>query len=85
MVEDDHRVRECAGEIGEFVDLGMKEPGVEREAEARKDRKPLSEAHVSQQPARRAVGRIAHGGVSIPGGDTADAAQAVAAGTDVRL
>src|SRR6266702_7180736 len=83
MVEDDPRIRECVREVCEFVDLRMIEPGVEGKAEAAEDGKPRPEAFVRREPGPRAVGRIAHRGIRVPGDDVADAAEAVAAGAQM--
>ena len=77
------RIGERAREVCEFVDLRMIKPGVERQAEAAKDRKSLAEALVGQQPWWRVVGGIAHGGVRVSSTDMADTAEAVAAGTNM--
>ena len=77
--------REGAREVGELVDLRMIEPGVEGQPEAAEHGEALAEGLVGEQAGRRAVGGIADGGIRVPGGDVADAAEAVAAGTDVRL
>src|SRR6516165_2773999 len=83
VIEDDLRVRKGAREIANVIDLRMVEPGVEGEAEPAENGEPLAEVFVAQETARRAVGRIADRCVGVPGTDVADAAEAVAAGTNV--
>src|SRR5258708_17831460 len=61
----------------------MKKPIVERLAETAKESKPLTESLVGQQPWCWVVGGIAHRGVRVPSRDMADAAEAVAAGTNM--
>jgi hypothetical protein len=68
---------------GELVDLRMIKPGIKGQAEAAKDSKSLAETVASQQAGRRAVSRIAHGFVRVPGRDMANAAKAVAAGANM--
>src|SRR5262249_31558182 len=60
VVENNSHSRECACEVGKLIDLRMKEPGVEGQAEASEDRDPVPEPRVGHEPGRRTVGRIAH-------------------------
>src|SRR5258708_14287023 len=46
MVEHDFRAGKGAGEVGEFADLGMKQPGVETQAERREAGEPLAERRI---------------------------------------
>src|SRR5262249_21972349 len=84
VIEDDLRFRKSVREIANLVDLGMIEPGVEGEAEAAENGEALAKVLVAQETARRAVGRVADRRVGVPGTDVADAAEAVAAGANVR-
>src|SRR5262249_35672715 len=84
VIEDDLRFRKSAREIAHLVDLGMVEPGVEGEAETAENGEPFAKVFVAQETAQRAVGRIADRRVGVPGTDVADAAEAVAAGANVR-
>ena len=83
MIEDDAGIGKSAGEIGEFADLRMEEPGIEGEAERRKMSKPLAKVRIAQQalrPRRIHAGDI---GVCIPRRGMPDAAKAAVAGRDL--
>ena len=74
-----------AGEIGEFADLRMKQPGVEAQVQRRETGKSLAEGAVEQQALRP---RGVHAGdlrIGIPGGRMPDAAEAAVAGGNFRF
>src|SRR5262249_22021214 len=83
VVEHNLGVGEGARQIGELIDLRVIEPGVEREAEAAEHGEALPEGFVGEQLCRWAVGWVAQGGIRVPRGDVADAAEAIARGTQV--
>ncbi len=83
MIEHDSGVRKGAGEIGEFADLRVKQPGVEAEAERSKAGKALAESTVEQQslgPRRIHAGDVR---IGIPGRRVPYAAEAAVAGDDL--
>ncbi len=69
----------------QFVDLRMIQPRIETQVQRRQTGKPLAECRVRHQPGRRRVGRIHQCRIGIPRGDVTDAAEASAAGADMRL
>ena len=85
MIEHDFRVRKGAGEVGEFADLRMKQPGVEAQAQWREAGKALAEGAVEQQPFRPRRIHAGDIGVRIPRRRVPDAAEAAVAGNDLRL
>ncbi len=85
MVEHDFGIRKGAGEVGGFADLGMKQPGVEAEAQRRQAGKTFAKRRIEQQPFRP---RRIHAGdvwVRVPGGRMPNPAEAAVAGCDLRL
>src|SRR6478672_12137145 len=85
MVENDRRLGEAAGQVGQLVELRMEQPRIEREAEGRKPRKSLAEASVGHQTRRSRAQRVHQAAVRIPDDDVANAPEAAAAGPNVSL
>src|SRR5262249_23517921 len=84
VIEHDLRLREGARDTAKRVDRRMVEPGNEGEAKSAEDRETFAKFAVAQETARRAVGRIEDRVVGVPGAGVADAAEATAAGTNMR-
>src|SRR5262249_3519241 len=72
-----------AGELGQFIGLGVIEPGIVAEPKPGEHGKALAERRFPDQAGRRVIGGIAHQRVGIPGTAVADAAKAVAASLEV--
>ena len=85
MVQADARVGKRLRQRGQLVDLRMVQPRVEREVQRRQAGKALAERRVGHQSGRRRIGRVHQRRIGVPGGDVADAAEASAAGADMRL
>ncbi len=70
---------------GQFRDLRMIQPGIEAQFHRREFPQPLAEPRILHQPGRCRVAGVQRAGVSVRGGDVADAAEPIAAGADMRL
>ena len=79
MIEHDPCIRKGAGEIGEFADLRMKQPGIETQTERRQASKTLSESLIEQQALRPGGIHARDIGISVKGGRMPDAAEATLA------
>src|SRR5579863_10701566 len=85
MIEDYPGVRKGAGEVGEFADLRMKQPGIETQGQRREAGKTLAERGIEQKALRPRRIHARDIGVGIPGGGMPDAAESAMARGDLRL
>ena len=85
MVEHDARFGKRLRQRRQFIDLGMVEPGIERQAERPQHRESSTERPVGENALRGRVGRIEERRVPIPGRDVANAAKTSAADANVLL
>src|SRR6478735_3181264 len=80
MIEYDFGVRKGAGEVGEFTYLGMKQPGIEAQAQRREAGKALAKGRVEQKALRPRCIDSGDVGVGIPRGRMPYAAKPAVAG-----
>ena len=76
VVEDDRRIRKGARQIGQFGNLRMIEPGIERQSALAEFGETLAETLVQQQMLKGIGVGVAHTIARIPAGRMADATEA---------
>ncbi len=85
MVQADARLGKRQRKCGQFVDLRMVKPRIERQVQRCQTGKALTKRRIRHQAGRRRIGRVHQRRVGIPRRDVADAAKASAAGADMRF
>ena len=82
VVQDDGGLGERPGQVSEFRNLGVVEPGVEAQAVPLQVRESRAERRIREQPWRR---RVRHRTARIPGRPVADPPKTIRTRRDVRL
>src|SRR5262249_13728548 len=85
VVQDDPARGKSPGELGEFGELRVIEPGIIAEAEAVEHGKALAKGAFADEARRGTVGGVAHLRICVPGAAMANAAKASAAGAQMCL
>jgi len=85
MVKDDGGIRKRAGEIGHFANLGLEDPGVERQAEPTKLREAFAKDWVAVESGGCMGERPEHRRIGVVRTDVPDATETPVSGCDLRL
>ncbi len=85
MVQDDGRLGEPPRQVGQFGDLRVIDPGIERQTQRRQLREAFTEGRIGHHVGRRRRQRCAGGRIGVPHRRKADAAKAPATSAQMRL
>ena len=85
MIEDDGRVGKFAGKVGEFGDLRMKQPRIERETVTRQAFIAAAKGGIEQQALGKVLRRAFDCRIAVPDGAAANALETISRGAQVGL